>query len=187
MSEKSVPIKELVYTALFVALIASGATFLKIPMPDPSPPIVLANFFVVLCGLTLGPWWGLAAVGVYLGLGAIGLPLFAGKISSGLGVFAGPTGGYLVGYLLSVVIAGLISGGAILSEKRKSMFWIRVVLGSVLGFLAVHVTGVPWLAYKLNKSLSDALAIGLLPYIAPDMLKAALAASLTPLLRRLVA
>ena len=94
-----------VFASLLAALMAAGA-YLSIPIGP--VPIVLQNMFVFLAALLLGSRWGLASVAVYLLVGACGLPVFAGGLG-GIGRIVGPTGGYLIGYLPAVFIAGYIS------------------------------------------------------------------------------
>ena len=103
-----------VYASLLAALTAAGA-YLAIPIGP--VPIVLQNLFVFLSGLLLGPRWGVASVGVYLLAGVLGLPVFAGGVG-GIGRFAGPTGGYLLGFLPAVYVIGLIS------KKEEKKFYI---------------------------------------------------------------
>jgi len=100
-----------VYCALFTALIIIGG-YISIPIPVGPVPIVLADFFVMVTGLFLGFKYGLISTALYLALGALGLPVFAGG-SAGLAVLVGPTGGFLFGYLLVVASIGFITG------KRK--------------------------------------------------------------------
>src|SRR6056297_2752500 len=80
--------------ALLVALISAGA-FISVPIPGSPVPIVLQNMFVILAGLVLPAGWAALTVGVYLLLGAVGLPVFAGA-TGGLAHLAGPTGGFLM-------------------------------------------------------------------------------------------
>ena len=96
-----------VLSSLFTAMIAAGAIF-SLPLPPPLPPVTLAVFFALLAGLVAGPVWGGASVGLYLFLGSIGLPVFANG-SGGLGHFAGPTGGFLIGYLGAACVAGFVA------------------------------------------------------------------------------
>ena len=100
----------------------------------------MQTFVVVLIGITLGWKLGLATVFAYLFEGAIGLPVFAGTPEKGIGIsyMVGPTGGYLVGFLSSVFIAGLVN-------LNKNII-IKFFLIS-LSILAIYITGVPWLAY----------------------------------------
>ena len=126
-------LKHITYSSLFVALIAAGA-FLAIPIGP--VPIVLQNMFVLLAGIILGPRWGLACVGIYLLIGACGLPVFAnGK--AGIGTIFGPTGGYLLGYLPAVFVTGLIS-------KKGNNKMIADIFAMVAGSIIVYAAGVPW-------------------------------------------
>ena len=112
----------------------------KIKVPFYPVPMTMQTFVVVLIGITLGWKLGLATVFAYLFEGAIGLPVFAGTPEKGIGIsyMVGPTGGYLVGFLSSVFIAGFIN-------LNKNII-IKFFLIS-LSILAIYITGVPWLAY----------------------------------------
>ena len=112
----------------------------KIKVPFYPVPMTMQTFVVVLIGITLGWKLGLATVFVYLLEGAIGIPVFAGTPEKGIGIIymIGPTGGYLVGFLSSVFIAGFVN-------LNKNIF-IKFYLIS-LSIFAIYLTGVPWLAY----------------------------------------
>jgi len=112
----------------------------KIKVPFYPVPMTMQTFVVVLIGITLGWKLGLATVFAYLFEGAIGLPVFAGTPEKGIGIsyMVGPTGGYLVGFLSSVFIAGFVN-------LNKNII-IKFYLIS-LSILAIYITGVPWLAY----------------------------------------
>ena len=112
----------------------------KIKVPFYPVPMTMQTFVVVLIGITLGWKLGLATVFAYLFEGAIGLPVFAGTPEKGIGIsyMVGPTGGYLVGFLSSVFIAGFVN-------LNKNII-IKFFLIS-LSILAIYITGVPWLAY----------------------------------------
>ena len=168
MTQTSV-LRNTVYTALFVALIAVGA-FIAIPIGP--VPIVLQNMFVLLGGLLLGPRWGLACVGVYLLIGLAGLPVFAGG-TSGVGKLFGPTGGYLLGYLPAVFVTGLISQ----LFKGKT---VGNIIALVLGSLIVYAAGVPWLKVVTAMPWQKALALGMYPFIIGDLLKIVVAALVAP-------
>src|SRR5512139_3692508 len=107
-------LRRTVLASLMAALTAVGA---YIYVPVGPVPIVLTTLFVLLSGLLLGGRWGLASMALYLLVGAIGIPVFAGG-RGGFAHFLGPTGGYLFGYLLASWITGFISersrGGMIL-------------------------------------------------------------------------
>jgi biotin transport system substrate-specific component len=165
-------LKHITYSSLFVALIAAGA-FLAIPIGP--VPIVLQNMFVLLAGIILGPRWGLACVGIYLLLGACGLPVFAnGK--AGIGIIFGPTGGYLLGYLPAVFITGLIS-----NQRNKKTF--SIIFALVTGSIIVYAAGVPWLKIVTGMSWDKAIAVGMYPFIIGDILKIIAATFLSKTIR----
>lgn len=154
-----------IHAAVFTALIIIG-TFIRIPFAP--VPIVLANFFAILSGLLLGPLWGGASVGLYLLLGAAGLPVFSA--GGGAALFLGPTGGYLVGYFAAAVVAGLLSSRG----KENTAIIAAAATGAAC---VIYLIGVPWLMWRIGAAsgnpvpLSRALAIGLYPFIPGDILK----------------
>ena len=122
----SMNLRMTVYSALFTALIIIGG-YISIPIGP--VPIALADFFVMLAGLFLGPRWGLSSVLLFLFLGALGLPVFAGG-KAGLAVFMGPTGGFLPGYVLMVFAVGFLSGRGKLSPDCGKQFPDRTELSA---------------------------------------------------------
>jgi biotin transport system substrate-specific component len=148
-----------VFSALFTALIVVGA-YLRIPVGP--VPIVLSNFFVILAGVVLGPKWAASSVGLYLLLGVFGLPVFAG--GGGLAYLAGPTGGFLIGYLPAAVVAGFVSG-------RGQGNVARDFAGLTLGALMIYLIGVPWLKVVLKASWVESLALGIFPFLIGDGIK----------------
>ncbi len=163
--------------AVFTALIIVG-TFIKfyIPMVSPHVPVVLANLFVIMAGLLLGPLWGSVSVLLYLLIGISGIPVFSA--GGGPAVFMGPTGGYLIGYLPAAFIAGLIARPA-----RGRL--ILLLIAAFTGVLVIYLTGVPWLFWKLAEikgsapPLMEGLIMGAFLYLPGDALKIAAAALLT--------
>lgn len=168
-------------TALFAALIAGG-TFVSVPLPFSPVPIVLQNLFIVLAGLTLGPVRGAGAAALYLLAGALGAPVFAGA-AGGIAHFAGPTGGFLAGYFLAALTAGLIAGSP---KPGAALPSFRIILAAVPAFLVVYIPGVIRLK-SFTGSWTGALAAGLLPFLPGDAVKAIIAAAVTPRLRRAAA
>ncbi|NLY89791.1 MAG: biotin transporter BioY [Firmicutes bacterium] len=158
-----------VYAALFTALIIIGG-YISIPLPVGPVPIVLADFFVMITGLFLGFKWGLASVALYLSLGALGLPVFAGG-RSGLAVLFGPTGGYLFGYLLLVSSVGLLA-----SNRKEST--VRNLMALIAGNILLYGAGVPWLKAVTNLGWAGAWAAGLIPFIPGIIIKIAVASIL---------
>ncbi len=179
--------------ALFAALIVVGA-YLAIPFIP--VPLVLANFFAILAGLVLGPLWGGIAVALYLVLGAIGMPLFAGG-TGGFAHFATPTGGFLLGYLASAIAAGLVSHGLAdfrrVNTENKPAGVIRLLLASLVALAVLYAIGLPWfqniMSAKAPAKFPDITAAFwfMSPYLIGDAVKvvaaAFLARSLRPLLQ----
>ena len=168
-------------TALFAALIAGG-TFVAIPLPFSPVPVVLQNLFIVLAGLTLGPVMGSAAAALYLIAGALGFPVFAGA-SGGIARFAGPTGGFLVGYFFAALAAGFAAGKP---GTEKNTPRPRIILAAVLGFLVIYVPGLIWLE-RFVGGWPQAIAGGFFPFVIGDAVKAAIAVTAAGRLRRAVA
>jgi biotin transport system substrate-specific component len=166
-------------TALFAALTAGG-TFISVPLPFTPVPVVLQNMFALLCGLVLGPVRGGAAVALYLAAGALGLPIFAGA-SGGLVHLIGPSGGFLAGYFLSAVLAGLLAGTP--RSGTDTPVW-RLALAGCLGMLVVYAPGILRLKAALQLSWVAAFAAGFTPFIAGDAVKTVIAVAAARNLRR---
>ncbi len=168
-------LKRMVYSAAMAGMIAVGA-FIAVPVGP--VPIVLQNMFVYLTGLLLGWRWGLAAVGVYLLAGMLGLPVFAGG-TSGFARLLGPTGGYLAAYLPVVCIIGLTAektaGG-----KCRAVF---DMLGMLAGTVVLYGLGVTWLKIVTGMSLSSAVLAGVLPFLPGDGAKMVVAVILARTVR----
>ena len=130
------------FKSLVVIVLGSIALTIsaKIKIPFYPVPMTMQTFVVVLIGITLGWKLGIATVFAYLLEGLIGLPVFAGTPEKGVGLtyMMGPTGGYLIGFITSVFIAGFVN--------LNKNFFIKFLLIS-LSIIAIYLTGVPWLAY----------------------------------------
>ena len=123
-------LKEMVFAALFAALTAAVAWF-KIPLPFTPVPITLQTLVVLMSGAMLGSYYGALSMIIYLVLGAIGLPVFAGG-SSGIGALLGPTGGYLFSYPIAAFVIGKMLERKNLNKFLKYfsliVIWILVVM-----------------------------------------------------------
>ncbi len=158
MNTKSSAAK-LTLTALFTALMIAG-TFIRIPIGP--VPLVLTTLFTVGAGAVLGPVIGSGAVLLYLLIGAAGFPVFSA--GGGAALFLSPTGGFLCGYFLSALTAGLI----IHTGKPSA---IKDIIGILAGSLIIYLPGLPWLGHSLELPFSRTLAIGFFPFIPGDLLK----------------
>jgi len=166
MSENQTSIRGLVYAAIFGALTAAGA-FIVIPLPP--VPITVQTFFMNVAALLLGGTLGALSQLIYIMLGVVGIPVFAGG-KAGLGVLIGPTGGYLVGFVVAAFVIGTVNR---LKNNSGSLWHIFSML---IGMLLIYILGCSWLAFTANISFQKALAAGALPFIPGDLLKIALAA-----------
>ncbi len=152
--------------SLFIALMAH----IRLPLPFTPVPITGQTFAVLLVGAALGSRRGAAAVLAYLAEGAIGFPVFAS--GAGLAYLLGPTGGYLFGFLAAAWLSGLFAESG--HDRRTTTAW----LGFLLGEAAIYTLGVPWLAHFIG--FPQAVAMGLLPFLPGDLLKALAAGLLLP-------
>lgn len=155
--------------ALLAALTAVGA---QLTIPVSPVPFTLQVPVVVLSGLLLGPRYGALAQAVYLIMGAIGLPVFAGFHATD--ALFSPTAGYLLSYPLAAAVAGLAAGAVVNAARGRA---VAVATASGLGALAViYAAGVVWLGFYLSLPPVVALAQGVLPFVLFDVIKVVLAA-----------
>ncbi|PHP67283.1 biotin transporter BioY [Zhengella mangrovi] len=147
----------------------------KVQVPFWPVPMTMQTFVVIGLGLALGPRLGLAAVALYLAEGAAGLPVFAGTPEKGIGLayMAGPTGGYLAGYLLAAVVAGQLAGRG--WDRHPLTAFAAALLAGAL----IYLPGLAWLGTIIGWD-KPVLAFGLWPFVYGDILKAALAAAVFP-------
>ncbi len=156
-------VQKTVMTGVMAAVLAVLSQ-ISIPLPS-GVPITLQTFAVALGGYLLGPAFGSAAVGVYLILGAIGLPVFAG-FSGGLGSFVGITGGFLWSFLPMALLCGL---GARSGKKAVSL-----ALG-LAGLAICHLAGCFQFAGVANAPFSAAFFAASFPFLVKDVISVALA------------
>ena len=164
----------LVLTALISALLCIVGP-LTIPIPISPVPITLLN--LVLCiSLYLVEWkQALLSVFIYLLLGLVGLPVFS-SFRGGFSVLAGPTGGYLIGYLFFVLVSGIL----ILTFPQKKA-WCAI--GFIIGLVTLYAFGSIWMSLQMNTSFAKSLLIGVIPYLPGDIMKILLAVFLGPVFR----
>lgn len=173
-----------VFAAAFAAMVAVSGFFI-IPMPG-VVPIVLKNLFVVLSGTILGSFYGGIAILIFIAAGLIGIPVFA--IPGGPGVFLTPLGGYIIGYFVSSLCAGLICGLPKMSEKKvRPLVCIRVALASVAGFALILLCGAFYMMRLNSISFKAAMAAGVAPFIPVDLLKLVFSVPLAVKLRPIAA
>jgi biotin transport system substrate-specific component len=170
------------------ALVAIGTIVIalsaavSIRLPDNPVPITGQTFGVLLAAGALGLRRGAAATILYVAIGVIGLPAFA-EGRGGLGVIAsldagrlvlGATGGYLVGFVVAAALVGR------LAERRWDRRLPWSVVAMVAGNTAIYAIGLPWLALATGYSAAETIAKGLVPFVAGDLVKLALAGLVLP-------
>ncbi|MDQ3737124.1 MAG: biotin transporter BioY [Actinomycetota bacterium] len=160
---------DVVLVVLFSAFVALTA---QVEIPLWPVPLTLQTLGVLFTGAVLGSRRGALALLLYLTEGALGLPVFAGG-ASGVGYMLGPTGGYLVGF---VVAAGVVGWLAQRGWDRR-LVWAAVAM--VIGNVIIYVCGVAWLAVFLG-DLWGALVKGMLLFVVGDLIKIAVAALTLP-------
>lgn len=149
-------------TALSACLICVCAW---VSIPIAGVPMTLQTFGVAFCGHLLGARGGTVAAAVYLALGAIGLPVFAG-FGGSVAFLVGPTGGFLFGFLPLAFFLGIAS-------RRKSV--VAEALFTLPGLALCHLFGVLWFAYVSGITLLQAFLLSSLPYLLKDALSLLLA------------
>lgn len=170
-------VREWAAITLFAALTAIGAR-VTIPLLFTPVPFTLQVFFTLLAGLLLGGVRGALSQAEYVAAGLAGLPIFAGG-TGGLSHLLGPTGGYLIGFIVAAFVVGELTRATISLDRWKAF------LASLVGVAVIYLFGALWLAVWLGNTkhlapeicLSQALKLGVLPFIAVDTAKALAAAA----------
>jgi biotin transport system substrate-specific component len=153
----------------FAAATAAAAQ-IAIPLPFTQVPVTLQPMLVILAGMMLGPVAGLASMVLYLAAGAVGLPVFTPIGVPGIARFLGPTGGYLIAYPAAAFVAGFIA-------RRSSTLRGRWLAG-VAGMAVIYLGGIAQLSV-LSGSIGRAVALGVTPFAALDLVKAWIAAAIS--------
>lgn len=162
----------LVMTAVMAAVISAVAPF---ALPIGPIPITLGTLVMYLAGYVLGGKGAGAAVLVYVLLGAVGVPVFNG-FTGGLGVVAGPTGGYIVGFIPMAFLAGL--GMEQFPQNR-----VLQLCGMIFATAVLYALGTAWFCVQAGKSLAAALSVCVFPFIPGDLAKMAVALAFGPMIR----
>ena len=169
---KRLSTRKLVLIALMTAITCIFAP-MAIPIPVSPVPISLTNLVIMISIYVLGFKDATISYIVYLLL--VGLPVFSG-FTGGLGKLAGPTGGYLIGFIFLALIAGLF-----VDKFPKNR--ILAVVGMLIGMAITYIFGTEWLAIQLKMSFVAALSVGVIPYLAGDAVKIIIAIIVGPVLR----
>lgn len=172
--------KDIAYTALAVALITVCAW---ISVPVGHVPFTLQTFAVAFVGAVLGFKRGVAAVFVYLLMGLMGIPVFS-KFAAGPSALFGPTGGYLFGFLFLALLPALFKGIPVKNSwARAAVFYCAALLGTAV----CYAFGTVWFMLVFHCGFGYAFSLCVLPFLAPDFFKLALAALLAARLEKFAA
>ncbi len=147
-------------------LMALGA-MARIPLPFTPVPFTMQVFFLFYGAMALGRRSAISQ-GAYLGIGALGLPVFAG-FAGGISALTGITAGYLFGFILCAFIVGATIG------RNEKVSLLRDAAAITLGMLSYYIPGVLWLKFITGMSFSAAFFAGFLPFILVDIAKVTLA------------
>jgi len=153
------------------ALLFTGLTTLGayIVIPIQPVPITMQTLFVLLAGASIGRGWGSLSQWFYVGLGVAGVPLFAGG-ASGLGILGGPTGGYLVAFLVTPWVVGT------LLRRSDRLAWQAFAF--IVGKLVILTLGVAHLTLFYTHDLGRSIAVGVLPFLPGAVFKIVAALSI---------
>lgn len=166
-------VRPLIYVSFCAAIIAVLA---QIIIPLPLVPITGQTLAIGLVVTILGKKMGTQAVGLYILLGAIGLPVFT-AFSGGLGIIFGPTGGYIIGFLPTALVMGVYF-------ERFGYTFTHAVVANVIGMFVTLAFGAVWLKVIADLSWQAALLSGVVPFLVTGVLKAVMAASIGLVVKR---
>jgi len=153
------------------SLCVAGMAQVRIPLPFTPVPITGQTFAVLLVGAVLGARRGAASLVLYLIMGLLGLPFFAGG-ASGMAYLLGPTGGYLIGFVVAACLVGLMAARGM--DRRIP----SALLAFLAGEIVIYLCGVSWLSVFLG--IRHAIAAGLLPFLLGDAIKLVAAGLVLP-------
>lgn len=168
-------VRGMVLCGLFAAIIAVF-TLITIPLPS-GVPITLQTFAVALCGYTLGCGKGTVATAVYVALGAVGLPVFSG-MKGGISVLAGPTGGYIYGFIGMTALCGVGAFLFLRLTKRNGAVMkvcgtVAAVVCGLAGLAVCHACGTIQFAALTGRTFTEAALVASVPYLAKDVISVA--------------
>lgn len=173
-------IRKMTSAAVFAALLCVVSPW---SVPIGAVPVSLATFAVYLAGLTLGRSAVMSVV-CYVLLGCVGMPVFSG-FSGGVGVIAGPTGGFLTGYIPAVLVCGSIADVAAKTVSKVGRF-LGYLGSAVAAAVIVHACGVVWYMSLTGQSFAEAAVVCVMPFVLTECVKLLAAAVAAQVLRERV-
>ncbi len=181
--QQKTSVADLCQIAVFAAII-SVVSQISIPMPA-GVPMTLQTLIVPIAGIVLGRKKGTIATLVYLLMGAVGLPVFAG-FSGGIGKLLGMTGGFLVSFPVLSYTAGLGDnlGRKASASSKKHIYYIILVASLLIGATINYVIGTIWFVISSGSTVAAALLACVVPFIPTALVKIALIAIVAPMLKQ---
>ena len=161
--------------AMIAVMTAVTCVLAPLSVPIGPVPISLTNFAIYLSLYLLDWKKGTISYILYLLLGLVGLPVFSG-FTGGIGKLAGPTGGYIIGFIPMAIIAGIVI-------DKFSQRWIQI-LGMIVGTAICYAFGTAWFCIQAGYTVSAALAVCVIPFIPADLIKMVIAMIIGPEIRK---
>jgi len=165
--------------SLGMACVTGLLAQIRMPLPWTPVPITGQTLAVLLAGVLLGRWWGGISLAIYAGLGTVGVPWFNGW-SGGVGHLVGPTGGYIIGFILAALFVGHFTDKYIRARTFLPMLGLMLFAGFILVYIPGLVQLYFWLSLAKGQAVSlyQLLGMGFFPFIAGDVIKALVVAGI---------
>lgn len=177
VSKKGISTQDITVMALLTALLCISS-FIIIPLPFTTISITAQTLVINLIGLLMSPKKSGTIVGMWILLGAIGLPVFSGGVG-GIGKLLGPTGGYIIGYLLAVILISLFKG-----KRNNTIQYVVVTI--LVGVIVIYGLGMSWMKISANIDWRAAFVSSVLPFIPLDIAKCIVAVMIAKPLQRVI-
>lgn len=165
MKNKFLTVKDITLIAVFVAVI-TVCSWISIPVGP--VPVTLQTFAIFMTAGLLGTKRSLITIIIYIMLGMVGVPVFS-QFKAGPNVLAGPTGGYVIGFIFTVIIIGVLT--KIVSKSNKTLKNAVTFLSMILGDVVCFVVETIHFMFMMKVDLISSLTICVIPYIIPDLVK----------------
>ncbi|MFW5998893.1 MAG: biotin transporter BioY [Halanaerobiaceae bacterium] len=166
---KKLTVNDMILSALFAAL-TGILSYLIIPLPFSPVPVTGQTLAVMLTGSLLKTRQAVLSIILFLLMGIAGIPVFSGG-TAGIGVLVGPTGGYLFGFLIGVIV---------ISKICNNNSYKRIATACIIGgIFMVHIPGFIWMSLITDMSIKKALMAGSIPFLPGDLIKVIIATFIT--------
>ena len=171
-SPEEVSLKRRLLAYFVLAIIGSFLLIVsaKVQLPFYPVPMTMQTLVVLLIGMTYGPYLAAVTISLYIIQGVMGFPVFAG--GGGIAYIVGPTGGYIIGFLISATFLGL------LANRGWGKTWKTSAISMIAGVFIIFLSGISWLSVYIG--FENAILKGFIPFIYADCLKIIIASFVMP-------